>query len=257
MKKTLLFLFGLSAIFTSCSKDEEVLIADFNVVVTGKSPNAEVSLENKSLLGTTYEWTFSEGASITASKEQTPAKLKVDKAGDFTITLKVSNGSETKEVTKTVKVEGVNGFASFKNIELSQVVGSTTLGRCLSTKTGKVYKDSETKTASADIDLVYYGSESSFIYFEGPNKAEKLSFTNPKKTLVQNYKSRFEVAKFDALADDAALKSFNVIDDESVIGTLDFPTTVSFKTAEGKVGVIKLVAINSDRLLIDMKVQKY
>ncbi|WP_320054778.1 PKD domain-containing protein [uncultured Acetobacteroides sp.] len=257
MKSKLLFLIGLAAIFSSCSKDGETLTPNFDVVVTGKSPNAEITIVNKSTSATSFEWVFGEGSSVATCKDQTPAKVIVDKAGDFTITLKATNGSETKELTKTVKVEGLNGIALFKDVELSQVAGDTKMGRCLSVKTGKVYKDAEAKDASKDIDLIYYGSQSAFIYFESPDQADKITLSNPKKTLVQNYKNRFDVKAFDALVDDSSIKNLNVVNDESAIGSLEFPLTVTFKTAEGKVGIIKIKAINADRILFDMKVQKY
>lgn len=257
MKSKLLFLISLVAFFSSCSKDGETLTPDFDVVVTGKSPNAEIAIVNKSTSATSFEWVFGEGSSVATCKDETPAKITVDKVGEFTITLKATNGSETKELTKTVKVEGQNGVAFFKDIALSQVAGDTKMGRCLSVKTGKVYKDIEAKDASKDIDLVYYGSQSAFIYFESPDKAEKITLANPKKTLVQNYKDRFDVKAFDDLVDDSSIKNLNVVYDESVIGSLSFPLTVTFKTAENKVGIIKIKAINADRILFDMKVQKY
>lgn len=256
-------LFGIliGLLFTSCSKDDEKtpLVADFSTTLTGQAPNAQVVITNASTGETTYQWTFGTGASINTSTEKTPPTITVDKAGDFTITLKVSNGNEYKEVTKTISITGNSAIRTYTDVAFSQTSGSNTYGRFFSTTTGLIYKDNEVNaTSGTSIDLAFVGSNSSAIYFASPNSTN-LGITIPNATLtkIKNYQSGFSVSDFDSMSDDSKLQTLTVVDDGEVIGSLSFPLTVIFQNASGKKGVIKLKSINAERLLVDIKVQKY
>jgi hypothetical protein len=148
---------------------------------------------------------------------------------------------------------------SYKDIEFSQTEGSATYATYFSTKTGKLYKDSELNaTNGPDIDLAFVGGLSKFFFFTSPddNRFLKKVVPGATKTLVKNYETGFSAIDFDAVVDDSKLKSLTVVDGLDSVGSLEFPLVVIFQNSKGKKGLIKLKAINADRLLVDIKVQK-
>lgn len=262
MKKLFLLGFFTSVLLFSCSKDkdETTTVADFTATVTGEAPNAQIAITNSSTGATSYSWTFGEGASISSSTDENPSSITVDKVGDLTIKLVVKNGSEEKELTKKVTITGNNAIITYTDIEFAQNNDDVNYGRFFSTSEGKMYKQSEINSTNGSlIDLVYKGGQSSFIFFETPDDLfdDTFEIPNATTTKVKNYDSGFEVSVFDSMTDDENIKDLEIINDHSSIGSLDFPLIVLFENAAGKKGAIKLKAINSDRLLVDIKIQKY
>jgi hypothetical protein len=149
-------------------------------------------------------------------------------------------------------------IASYKNVEFSVKEGSTAYASFFSTKTGKSYKDSELNaTNGPEIDLVFVAQEGGLIFFTSPDETDfKVTVPGATKTLIKNFQSGFSAADFDAMVDDSKLKALTIVNDDNVIGTLQFPLTVLFQNSKGKKGVIKVLSINADRLLVDIKVQK-
>ena len=167
-------------------------------------------------------------------------------------------GCSKDDETTPVPVAAVPTISIFTDVELSQTSTSVTYGRFFSTALGKVIKASEvTASNGADIDMAYVGGSSSFIYFTSPDDTNG-NFNIPSATSssFKNFNSGFAVADFDSMTDDSKLKNLVVINDGEAIGTLNFPVIVTFKNSKGKKGVIKLKSINSNRLLVDIKVQK-
>lgn len=147
----------------------------------------------------------------------------------------------------------------FTDVEFAQDNDDTDYGRFFSTTDETIYKTSEVdETTGPKIDLVYQGSTSTFIFFESPDDLFDSNFEIPgaTSTKVTNFESGFSVADFDAMTDSEPLKNLTVTHDQNSIGSLDFPLIVLFENAAGKKGAIKLKAINSDRLLVDIKVEK-
>lgn len=261
MKKIFLLLALASTILSSCSDSEEILHADFTAIVTGEAPNAKVVITNSSTGSSSYKWTFSQGANIAESSEQTPMTLSVDKTGDFTITLFIEEGSSNETTTKSFSIKGKNGINTFTDIEFAQDKDNTDYGHFFSISEGRILKTDEiNETSGKTIDLVYYGSLSTFILFDSPKDLifEK-DFTIPgaRATKITNYQNDFNATMFDATNNDDNFKNLVVIHDESIIGSLKFPLVVLFETAEGLKGAIKLKTINVDKLTVDIKVQKY
>ncbi len=129
-----------------------------------------------------------------------------------------SKDEETKAVTEAVVDNST--ILTFTNVELSQTATSSTFGRYFSIKLGKTLKQSEVTTANgADIDFVYVGSNSNFIYFASPDDTD-FQIAGAKKSLFKNFNSGFSVADFDAitLTDDSKLKNLDVVDDDNAIG---------------------------------------
>lgn len=263
MLNKLKYLFiAFAFIFSSCGSDDEKsepLNASFTVEVQGEAPNATLNFINESTGAASYQWSFGEGTSDSSSSLEVPTNITVDKAGELTITLTVVSGTEESTSQETITIAGNSAIIEITDLEFSQVEGSTELGRFYSIAQNEMYLDSEISEENGQyIDLFYKGSESSFIFFEGPqDNFDDIIVPDAKETKVHNYQSGFEVSSFDEMNDDALLADLNVIDDDSSIGSIDFPLIVTFETEEGKKGAIKLKAINSDRLVVDIKVQKY
>lgn len=126
--KKLLFLSSMASVMLlSCSKDEAR--PNFSVNVTGESPNAKIEIINTSSDATSYSWTFGEGANIATSTDKDPGAILVDKAGELAIKLVVANGSEERELTRTVTVKGVNGISVFKDLEFGHNADDAIYGR--------------------------------------------------------------------------------------------------------------------------------
>jgi len=262
MKKIILAILVASIFVVSCGQKEEAtpLTASFEVQVTGEAPTAVLELVNNSTGATSYEWTFGEGASISSSIADAPVGVSVDKTGSFEITLIAKNGASQQQTTQTVNITGNNAIINYTDIELAQDPASTTIGRFFSTSEGKVYLNSEVNANTGPlIDLAYQGHSSTFIFFESPDKLFTNTVTVPgaTNTKVKNFQSGFSVTDFDAMTDDRLLQNLTIVHDDNAIGSLNFPLTVTFENSKGKKGVIKLKSINSEKLTVDIKVQKY
>jgi len=83
--------------------DSAVLI-DFTIdsIINTFAP-AEIMVNNKSLGGSSYQWTF-EGGNPSTSAAQHPGKVSYAQPGTYTISLIVSNGSKTFQKEKTLTV---------------------------------------------------------------------------------------------------------------------------------------------------------
>ncbi|WP_333819699.1 PKD domain-containing protein [Ohtaekwangia sp.] len=249
--------------FFSCSKDDHTtLTPDFTLSVSGTSPNAIVTITNTSTGGSSYAWVFDEGANVSMSTDKTPAPLTVDKADAFDVTLTVTNGHDVKSITKTINVTGNNAIVSYTNIAFGKDANSPTYGRFFSTETGLIYKASEVNSTSGPkIDLAYSHIRESVNYFASPDDLrEKYNIPGAKTTTIINSPGKklgVTANIFDNAKDDSFIKNvqLNTSDNESFESSN--PSIILFRTASGKKGAIKTTAINGDRLLVDIKVQKY
>lgn len=261
MSKTTSLLVTICLILFSCSKDEETPFeVDFTATVSGESPNAQVNITNNSTGASTFSWTFGIGSDIESSSEKNPVPLSVDKSGDFSITLVISNGSEEKEVSKIVSITGENAIIEFTDLEFAQKNDDSNYDRFFSTSEGLMFEQSEINSTNGPlIDVVFQGGQGSFIFFESPDELFDKTYEIPDalSTKVKNYNSGFDVSIFDEMDNDKELKDLTIVHDNEAIGSLDFPLVVLFENSEGKKGAIKLREINSDRLLVDIKIQKY
>ena len=250
------------ALLFSCSSDEDEstpLVADFTASATGESPNAQITVTNNSTGATTYSWTFSEGADISTSSDKNPGAINVDKAGDLTITLVVSNDGEEKELTKTVTITGNNAIETYTDVEFALDAGHATYGRLFSFETGQIYKDNEVDESNgSSIHLAFGSMGNTMYYFESPT-VEEYNVPNATVTKVINYESTpsISVNDFDAMAHDGLLTGLTITETNDSFGNSSIPGTVLFETSSGRKGVIKTKAVNSERLMVDIKIQKY
>jgi len=246
----------------SCSKKEDSVsqpISDFTITVNGQAPNATLTIVNKSTDATTYAWTFGSGASIVSVTDKEPVGVKVDKTGVLSITLIASNGTLTNSKTINVNITGNNAILSYSDLEFSLTAGSLTYGRLFSFETGKIYKDNEINaTIGPKIHLAFGSMGNTMYYFESPT-ITGYGITGATVTKVSNSLSNNPISTtdFDAMIDDSKLTSLTINETNESFGNSSIPGIVLFQLASGRKGVIKTKAVNSSRLLVDIKIQKY
>ncbi|MBL3658117.1 hypothetical protein [Fulvivirga sediminis] len=133
-------------------------------------------------------------------------------------------------------------------------------GRFFSIKDGKKFTDSEvTEENGASIDITFGSFGHSVNFFQSPTSSS-FDIPNASETYFMNYQSEviMTAEDFNEMKDDAALSKFSITkDDEESFSGNSIPNVILFETAEGKKGAIRTKERNSDRLLVDIKVQKY
>jgi|GEM_PF-1262974 len=262
MKKTRflpILAIAVSIVLFSCSEesDNEPLIADFEVEVSGKAPEAELTFTNNSTGASSYMWTFGVGASNRASLKKEPEAIAVDKAGDFEIKLVASNGSGADTLTKTVSINGNSAIVSYQDIEFG--TGTGNYGRFYSFIDEQMYQESEVDgSKEGKIHIAFESTEGTMYYFNSP-AADTYDFISAPNTKFTNYESDPTITTddFDSMQDDELLQDLTIIDDGDSFGKETIPHTVLFELSKGKKGVIKTREVNSERILVDIKIQKY
>jgi FOG: PKD repeat len=262
MKKV--FYLGLlisSFAFWSCSKSDSSVpvVVDFSVVVSGQAPTAQITITNNTTGAYSYEWTFGEGANISTSTDLTPSVLTIDKAGNFTITLKASNGSDEDEVTKTIIVDGNSALVTYSDVEFGLNAGDASYGRLFSFETGKIYKDNEVDAAvGPKINLAFASMGNTMYYFQSPTVVD-YNVPGASVTKVTNWFSTcpISISDFDGMTDDSKLSGLTINEADDSFGNSSIPGIVLFELSTGRKGAIETKAVNSSRLLVDIKIQKY
>ena len=261
LSRILILMLFVGFIF-SCSDDEDAApspVADFTVTVSGESPSATLQIVNNSTDATTFAWTFGEGASLETSTDKQPSGVTVDKSGDLEITLKVENGTLSNTKTITVKVNGNNAIRTFNNIEFSRDAGSATVGRLFSFESGKIFKDNEITAAVGPTIHLAFGTLGSSVYFFESASVATYNVPGATITKVNNFPSPspISIVDFDAMTSDAKLSPLTIEETNDSFGNSSIPGIALFQLASGRKGVIKTREINSTRILVDIKIQKY
>jgi len=257
MKKlTFLAIMAMFAILLTNCEEEETTKVDFNIVVTGESPNAIVQLTNTSDSADLYTWEFSEGANIETSEETNP-QLLVDKTGEFTITLTATIGKKEVSKTKKVTITGVNGISNFENVEFGTIYFEDSIGIFFSCETGLTYTASELNSSiKSIIDFAIKTNNLSVIY--SPNRYEDPIVGYRKTKFNGNIDNSFTISEFNAINDEQLLLNFSIAESENfIIESDEFPKVILMRDYEGKWGAIKFKEHLTDRVFIDVKIQKY
>ncbi len=256
------------------------LVADFEYTVAFEDDDfqipAKIQFENKSISGTSYQWNF-QGASTTLSTEENP-EIIFTQTGTKTINLTVSNGKETKTISKQITFFANTNLRELTDIKLGiNTANNAGVGSFYNIKDRLVYTDQEVTSENEPfIDIVFYGLNQSFgeNFFTSPNDLSETTFTafdNPKHTIFINSQeldnrlgfTPITVSQFDSMINDALLES-KVIE-KTAPGSQAFddmivPRIVLFQTQEGKKGAIKIKQYVEDGqnsyVLVDIKVQK-
>jgi PKD domain len=269
MKKQLGYLI-LITMFLSCSKKginyniPTPVSPDFEMIVTGNSPNATVKFVNKTAAATTYKWAFGLGSNVQTSTDATPADIIVDKAGVFTVTLEGFNQAGSKSITKTISIGGYSALVEYNNLKF----GDRNIGTesyIFSTSLGRFFKLNEVNSDNGPkIDIVYYKNGCCFSQgFQSPDSTFYLpiSIAGARKTITMNYQgnSIINTTQFEALRNDSLLRSVNIYDDYAIFPAgLAYPKFVYFTNADNKKGVIRLKSYTDYAYVLgDIKVQKY
>ncbi|WP_237275722.1 PKD domain-containing protein [Tenacibaculum ovolyticum] len=235
----------------------------------------KVTLDNKSISATNYQWTF-EGANATASSAENP-EIIFNTAGTYTMQLKALNSKNEKTISKTITVYENTNLRTFTNIKLgiNTAHKNNHIGAYFSTQTRKVYTQSEvTNTIGSKIDIAFFGLNETFNFnkFISPSKVQELVFSAIPNATITKLINKQEscgcaasasVTNFNAMMNDGLLTSLNV--DETAGGLTEFdnvekPRIVIFETADKRKGVIKINEFVKDGansyIVIDIKVQK-
>jgi PKD repeat protein len=261
MKKIIILSLLVSGLI-SCSKKDKPLVPDFDLIVSGESPTATIQIINKSSGADLYKWNFDKGASDSVSILENPSMISVDKAGEFIVKLTADNGSEKKTIEKKITVAGNSAILTFTNLEFGLEKGSLVYGRYFSFETGIMYKDAEiNSTNGSKIDIGLGSFNQYMLFFASPDDHRfsfLLNIPNATLTKIVNWESNLRItpAAFDSMNDDRLLSALNIVDNNQSFDN-EFPHTVLFQLSTLQKGVIKLKAVNSDRLLVDIKIQKY
>ena len=95
-------------------------------------------------------------------------------------------------------------------------------------------------------------------FFQSPDH-DNFDIPNATATKVMNYQSEpaITVEAFSTMADNKLLADLEIEDTNESFGNGSIPGIVLFETSTGRKGAIHTKAVNSDRLLVDIKVEKY
>jgi PKD repeat protein len=243
--------------FTSCEEDDSAKV-DFEVIVTGESPNAIVQLTNTSDEADSFTWTFSEGASVESSTETNP-QIIVDKTGEFTITLTATTGTNEKVKTKTVSITGINGIYSYDDVVIGEVFFQDEYGYLLSCETGIVYKEAGLRTSQGStIDMVIDYNSDANIYIYSPHAYGWFIIPGRTETYFNlNANNSITLTDFNNLQMDQFHTNLEYLEYDLSIKPNELPKIIPFIDGDGKIGLVKIQEIFPEYLLMDVKVQKY
>lgn len=269
--------------FESEKITKTITVAPLLVSLFSHEPNFEnddyqspvtVNFINKSISATAYRWTF-EGGNPAVSTEENPTVVFTT-AGNHEVTLEALNDKTNQFFKSTITVQPDTNLRILTNIKLgiNAAHNSNTIGAMFSTTTRQVYKADEiTEQNSNLIDIVFQGLNSNLTYnkFISPDQVNNYGFTSLNKaqnTLFINSQNlcncglNFTEAQFDAMVNDAPIKSLNInysASGEQQFG-LTYPRIILFKTQDGRKGAIKIKDMvkngTSSYILCDIKVQK-
>jgi len=234
--------------------------ADFTMEVSGQAPYATVTIVNKSVGAKDYQWVYSR---FTVDGDTTSTLLEpritIDHSGIFTIKLIATNGIYSSVKTETDTIFGNSAIQIFKNLEFALKPGDPVYGRLFSFATDTMYLDSKIDLRTGPlINLAFGSSGDTSFFFRSPTdttfkvpraRAIIIANNDPTDTLTVN--------DFDAMQDDGILKTLFVRDTINAFKATQIPGIIPFQLYDGRRGLIKTRELNSSRLLVDVKLQKY
>ena len=254
----------LFAIMVSCSDDENdgtKPVSDFELTVTGESPNAELTINNLSSDATSYEWSFSAGASVETSEEAEPQNITVDKAGKLYVMLTAKNSEGSDSKTDSIEIEGFSAIETYTDITFG-LDDNSTYGRFYSFDTEQIYTAGAISSQNgSSIHIGFNSNTTSVMKFVSPDNANDagVAIPNATHTIVDNYQSSpvITVEEFDSMTNDSLLVDMTVTYDQDVFGSSTIPNMIFFELEDGRKGSIKAKELNSDNIVTDIKIQKY
>ena len=253
------------------------LQTNFNIVPSFEDEDYEApltaTLQNATVSGTNYTWSTTGGV-IDNINAKNPI-IYFPTEGTYNITLKASNGKETKEITKTITVKPNANLRLHRDIKLGIQAAHPTIGSFYSTKLRTIFKrGNNIDTAGKWIDIVFFGLHNSFTNnkFISPDSAVGYALgTIPMATKTKFINSQeicgcgvsFTATDFDNMISDMPLRGLTI--NPTANGWKPFvkrtvPRIVLFQTADGRKGAIKIKDFvadgNNSYIIVDIKIQK-
>ena len=262
MKNLSLLLLAFAFLF-SCSEDEDSANpkADFEVTISGEAPNAQLAINNLSSDASSYEWTFSQGASISTSTDEAPANVTVDKAGELIVSLTAKKDSEENTMSDTLVIPGYSAIKTYSDINFD-IDENGSNGRFFSFETESMYMDSEINADNGS--MIHIGFDyiaHSAMKFASPDSDDfaDINIPNAESTVVNNYESDIAISQtdFENMVDDRLIKDLTVTFDQDVFGQSILPNLVQFELSDGRIGLINAKSLESDYIVADIVIQKY
>lgn len=208
---------------------------------------------------------------VITNPESENAGIYFSASGTYTVYLTVSNGKETKQITRQITVKPNTNLRTHKNIHLGISSAQESIGAFYSTKLRRLFKTSDINIDNGFlIDIVYFGMNTNFTYnrFVSPDQLSSTSFKDipgAKPTEFVHHSGLLTPAQFNSMTTDVLLKQFSI--NSPVNPELDYftqpdiPCIVLFETFDGRKGAILVKEIKIDGnqnsyITVDIKVQK-
>jgi PKD repeat protein len=220
----------------------------------------------------TLSWTC-EGGEITRP-DSSDAEIYIPKAGKYTVELLVSNGKETKTISKEITVKENTNLRTHENIELGINTAHADYAVYYSTKLRRAFKVSEVNASNGStIDIVFFGLSSNFTYnmFVSPARLSETTFPEIPNATHTRFINKtelgslgFSATQFAAIRTDALLRNIpisSVSYGKEPFGSSPLPRVVLFETSDGRKGAILVKEMRAkgredSYITVDIKVQK-
>jgi PKD repeat protein len=257
---------------------ENDLVVDFDISWNADDNDMEVPFKvimvNKCINATSYRWSFVGAIQSSVITDSSPSVV-YNTAGTYNIMLTAKNDKKTAMQTKTITLKPNSNLYRFADITLGINTAQNSIGCFFSSELGKVLKSSEVTIANGSkIDFVFFGLNSSFTYDKilSPDSAANYTFSAiPEAINVQivnkqetcNCSTALNEAQFDSMLDDTWFRTASIT--QTIGGLSQFdntqtPRIVSFKTADGRKGAVKIKQFVSagqqSYVLCDVKIMK-
>lgn len=255
------------------------LVADFDWEVAFQDDDLQIpvtlTMQNNSTGVLTYSWTFTNATPSTSTEENPTVTFNAE--GTQTLTLTVSNGKESKSISKTIELLADTNIRTLTDIKfgINTAHNNNAIGAFYSATTREIYTKEELGAIDGSlIDIVFFGLGEDFTFnkFVSPDDLSTTTFpalANAQNTRIINSQEQcgcstlLTVAEFDAMVDDSVLSNLTVTETNG--GSQHFtdatvPRIVLFTTADGRNGAIKIKEYVKDGqasyILTDIKIQK-
>lgn len=279
---------GITFLFTcflfSCKKPGITDYVSFNIQVVGRAPDALVGVNNTSLTGKYYSWTFSaDSVKYFASAIKCPYIVLIKKPCYLTVSLVDSIGKSVQMISQSVRIIGYDSLLRIHSQTLSLHYGNSVYGRLFSTYTGLAYKDNQMNASTAPvIDIIFCSHINSVtgdtLYsmisprdtinpkFNPDSTAyndsvtyNRLSFTAIDSVVNSKYYEHNETTSFDTMTNDRFFYRTALLfvykgkmNSQTLLNSL-----ILFKNAFGKMGLIRPTYIDGNKITFDVVMQKY
>jgi hypothetical protein len=265
----------LSLLFAHCEKTDtltkssEKSISSFSLsklspsvsgVIDQKDHTVKLTIPfGQSAVALVPEISVSPGAEVSPKSGEA-----VNFSSPVTYTVTAEDGTKAAYTVTVTNAADPLGITEYKDVILGWT-DNTQIGQYFSTKTGKVYKESELiMMTSHDADIAYVGVDGGVNFFCSLNDTAleifELSTFHVGTALFTNYHNSILTAEmFDNMTNAEFFKSMKVVHDETPFYGSPLPRVVLFQTPKGLKGAIKVKSkkrINGLGITtVDIKVQ--